>query len=91
MKSVYVVIANDEHLVKECIVTEDNDVAVATWLALKEIWGVPNVAFVSRRVNDIPKNITEYWQASNTACSRPTIMRRLASWLKTNINLGRGG
>lgn len=89
MKSVYVVIANEDHIVKECIVTDDNDVAVATWLALKEIWGVPNVAYFSRAVNDIPKNITDYWRRSGTAFCRPPIMRRFASWFKTIIKSGR--
>jgi len=52
--TVYVLIANDEEKVKECIVLEDLDDANKFFNKLKTIYGGENVAMFSRMVNDIP-------------------------------------
>ena len=52
--TVYVLIANDEEKVKECIVLEDLDDANKFFNKLKNIYGGANVAMFSRMVNDIP-------------------------------------
>lgn len=52
--TVYVLIANDEEKVKECIVLEDLDDANKFFNKLKLIYGGANVAMFSRMVNDIP-------------------------------------
>lgn len=52
--TVYVLIANDEEKVKECIVLEDLDDANKFFHELKIIYGGENVAMFSKMVNDIP-------------------------------------
>lgn len=51
--SVYVVIANENKQVKECIVFSEFIVAEDWFKRLKEIWGGDSVALVSRRIDNI--------------------------------------
>lgn len=62
MKSVYVIIANEEEKVKECFVVEDKDLALRTFDRLKAVWGVANVAFISRQVGWVGAPIDEHIQ-----------------------------
>ena len=56
-KSVYVIVALDGSDVQECVIVESTDVALMIRDALIKIWGGANVAFISRGIGDIPKNI----------------------------------
>ena len=58
-KSVYVVIANEEEKVRECIVLSDSEKAQEVWKYLERIWDGKNVAFVSRAIDDIPIIVRE--------------------------------
>lgn len=55
--SVYVVIANDYEKVKECIVFSDADKAMEFYSHCRKIYGGANVAFCSRRVDNVPENL----------------------------------
>lgn len=52
--SVYVVIANEEEWVKECIVLSNLPKAQEIFGHLKNVWGSANVALVNVRVDNIP-------------------------------------
>lgn len=58
---VYIIIANEEEKVRECIVLPDSDrkEALEIFNKLREIWGGENVAFISRRIGWIPDNVEQ--------------------------------
>jgi hypothetical protein len=57
LNSVYVLIANEEERVKECIVVSDLESANEYRKNLIEIYGGANVCMASRFINNIPENI----------------------------------
>jgi hypothetical protein len=59
-RCIYVVIANDEERVQECIVLTNSGEANKVYKKLRRIWGGANVAMCSRAVNSIPRNVAEY-------------------------------
>jgi len=62
--SVYVVVANEDDKVKECIVLKDLDSAYEIYHALQEIWGARYVALCSRAIGDIPVVVSEHMKKS---------------------------
>lgn len=90
MNSVYVIIALEADRVKECVVLTDGKVASTIFLALSEIYGNANVAFVSRGINDVPVVVSEYLAKSGRGLKTSPmrfkvlfIMRRVSAWIAT--------
>ena len=54
---IYVVIALEDGIVKECLTLESRAEAMRVFDQLKKIWGGANVCFLSRKINNVPANI----------------------------------
>lgn len=62
MTSVFVLIANENEKVKECMVIphDESNVVIGVREALFEIYGAANVCVSSREIGHIPDNIAQY-------------------------------
>jgi hypothetical protein len=58
---VYVLAATDDDgKVKECIVVEDGGIARSLYDTLQQLYGSQRVYLTSRRIDEMPANITRY-------------------------------
>ena len=55
----FVLIANEQEVVKECIVVKNNTTASVLFDILRDIYGSENVAMCSRGLDDVPVNIQQ--------------------------------
>ena len=89
MTEVYVLIANENERVKECIVLPKEDgvqfVEFGVRKALQNIYGTANVTSSSRIIGEVPSNIGRYL-AENSIKKGPTWISCKDSWNAPAIN-----
>ena len=88
MTSVYVLIANENEKVKECIVipSDDQNVEFGVRNALYELYGAANVCSGSREIGHIPDNIARFLAEKSIGVSRKGWMPFKTAWAAPAVN-----
>ena len=88
MTSVYVLIANENEKVKECIVipSDEKNVEFGIRNALFEIYGAANVCSSIREIGHIPDNIARFLAEKSIGIRRTNWMPFKTSWAAPAVN-----